>query len=167
MSNVVLIEPIDEGDAEVDDRILELRKRGLTMMQIGRLTMLPHHEVVKRYERMLPVIDASYRRRAIAESLVTIDTIIGTHMKTIADPESASVVIRATCERRALLGITGSTDPVMLSQQLRPEEHRSTDAMDRSLKRLLAMRQQAEKPSDSTSNAVYMLSENEAKRPTN
>ena len=57
--------------------------------------------MVKRFERLLPVIDANYRRRAIAQSLVTIDTIIGTHMKTISDTGSASIVIRATCERRA------------------------------------------------------------------
>jgi hypothetical protein len=120
----------------------------------------------KRIDVLLPKIDAAYWRRAIAESLVTIDTIIGTHMKTIADPESASAVIRSVCERRALLGITGSTDPVMLSQQLRPEEHRSTDAFDRSLKRIMAMRQQAEKSSDSASSAVAELSENEAGRPS-
>jgi hypothetical protein len=48
---------------------------------------------------------------------VTIDTVIAEHMKTIADAESASIVIRGVCERRALLGVTGSSDPVQLSMQ--------------------------------------------------
>ena len=68
-------------------------------------------------DTVLPTIDANYRRRAIAESLVQIDTVIATHMATIVDPDSASVVIRGVCERRALLGVTGSTDPIQLSMQ--------------------------------------------------
>jgi hypothetical protein len=152
MSNVALVEPVDESETELDDRILELRKRGLTMMQIARLVMLPQHEVVKRYERMLPVIDGNYRRRAISESLVTIDSVIAEHMKTLSDPESASVVIRATCERRALLGVTGSTDPVMLSVNSRPEEN-SNSAINRSLALIEKMRRLAnEKPSGSPTN---------------
>src|SRR5215831_13208672 len=145
MSDVALLAPI-ESDPELDERIMNLRATGMSLPRIARKLMIPLHELHKRIDALLPTVDAAYRRRAIAESLVTIDTIIGTHMKTIADPESASVVIRSVCERRALLGITGSTDPVMLSQQLRPEEHRSTDAMDRSLKRILALRQQGERP---------------------
>jgi hypothetical protein len=162
MSDVVLLEPI-ASDPELDERIMNLRATGMSLPRIARHLMIPQHELHKRIDALLPKVDA-YRRRAIAESLVTIDTIIGTHMKTIADPESASVVVRSVCERRALLGITGSTAPVMLSQQLRPEEHRSTDALDRSLKRILAMRQQAEKSSDSAFGAVVGLSENEACR---
>ena len=44
MSNALQLEPTDEGDAEIDDRIMELRGRGMTMLQIARLVMLPQHE---------------------------------------------------------------------------------------------------------------------------
>jgi hypothetical protein len=61
------------------------------------------------------------------------DTIISTHMKLIADPESASIVIRATCEKRALLGIGGTNyDPVQLVAVGRDRE-RSTAAFERAL----------------------------------
>jgi hypothetical protein len=56
------------------------------------------HEVHRRIDAILPVIDASYRRRAIAESLVTIDIVIAAHLKTVSDPESASAVIRGLGE---------------------------------------------------------------------
>jgi hypothetical protein len=88
------------------------------------------------------VVDANYRRRAIAESLVTIDTVIATHLKTVSDPESASVVICGVCERRALLGVTGSTDPIQLSRQSRPEET-STSPLKRGLALVERMRQLA------------------------
>jgi hypothetical protein len=94
--------------------------------------MVPVHEVHRRIDAILPVVDANYRPRAIAESLVTIDTVIATHLKTVSDPESASVVIRGVCERRALLGVTGSTDPVQLSRQSRPNET-STSSLKRGL----------------------------------
>src|SRR5215471_19751017 len=102
MSDVVLLEPI-ASDPELDERIMNLRATGMSCPRIARHLMIPLHELHKRIDALLPKVDAAYRRRAIAESLVTIDTIIGTHMKTIADPESASVVIRSVCERRALL----------------------------------------------------------------
>jgi hypothetical protein len=35
-------------------------------------------------------------------------------MKNVADPESASIVIRSLCEKRFWTGITGSVDPVQL-----------------------------------------------------
>jgi hypothetical protein len=78
--------------------------------------------------------------------LVTIDTVIAEHMKTVADPESASIIIRGTCERRALLGISGSSDPVQLSIDAKAED--STAAFDRAFKMIEGIRRlQAEKPS--------------------
>jgi hypothetical protein len=68
--------------------------------------------------RFLPVVDANYRRRAIAESLVTIATVIATHLKIASGPVSATVVIRGVCERRTLLGVTGSTGSTVAA---RPE----------------------------------------------
>ena len=101
----------------------------------------------QRLDAILPVIDAAYRRRAIAESLVTIDTVIAKHMATISDPDSASVVIRGVCERRALLGVNGSSDPVVLSQQSRSEEP-STAPLMRGLAWIEQLRQLAEPSGD-------------------
>jgi hypothetical protein len=138
--------PVEE-DKDLGPRVLKLRLQGLTAAQIGRELMIVIHEVHRALDSVLPKVDAAYRRRAIAESLVTIDTVVAEHMKTIQDPESASIVIRATCERRALLGVTGSTDPVMLSLQSRPDEN-SNSAIDRGLKLIEKMRRlAAEKPS--------------------
>ena len=86
MSDVALSEPIDENDNELDQRIMSLRAAGMTTGQIAREVMIPVHEVHKRLDAILPVIDAAYRRRAISESLITIDSVIATHMKTWAIP---------------------------------------------------------------------------------
>jgi hypothetical protein len=116
MSESALV-PIEE-DEELGPRVLKLRLQGLTAIQIGEELMIGTHQVHKVLDTVLPTIDANYRRRAIAESLVQIDTVIATHMATIVDPDSASVVIRGVCERRALLGgVTGSTDPIQLSME--------------------------------------------------
>ena len=115
MSESALV-PIEE-DEELGPQVLKLRLQGLTATQIGRELMIPVHQVHKALDAVLPTVEANYRRRAIAESLVTIDTLIAEHMKTIADSESASIVIRGVCERRKLVGVTGSSDPVQLSMQ--------------------------------------------------
>ena len=163
MSESALV-PIEE-DEELGPRVLKLRLQGLTAAQIGRELMIAIHQVHRALDTVLPKVDAAYRRRAIAESLITIDTVVAEHMKTIQDPESASIVIRATCERRALLGVTGSTDPVMLSQS-RSEES-SLAPIQRGLALIEKMRRlanekpsgslgppEAEKSSDSASGAV-------------
>ena len=131
MSDVVQIEPIAEADEALDARIAELRSEGLSLPRIARRLMIPLHELHRRIDALLPVIDAGCRRRTVAESLVQMDTIISTHMKLIADPESASIVIRATCEKRALLGLSGSNyDPVQLVAVGR-DRSRSIDAWER------------------------------------
>jgi hypothetical protein len=143
MPEVTVLAPLHEVDSELDERIMSLRAAGMTTGQISRQLMIPVHEVHKRLDAILPAIDASYRRRAIAESLITMETIIATHMKTVADPESASIVIRATCERRSLLGITASTDPVQLSQ-LSCTEETSTSGIKRGLTLIEKLRRVAE-----------------------
>jgi hypothetical protein len=158
VSDVTLIEPIDEADVELDQRILALRSEGLSLPAIARRLMIPIHVLYKRLDAILPTVDASYRRRAIAESLTQIDQIIGTHMKAIADPESCSIIIRAICERRSLLGVTGSVDPVQLSVNSRAEK--STDVYWRAIDHVLGQRPSklveginrlaAEKPSGSS-----------------
>jgi hypothetical protein len=138
----------------------------MTAAQIGRELMIATHQVHKALDPILPAVDSNYRRRAISESLVQIDTVIATHMRTIEGPESASIVIRGVCERRSLLGVTGSTDPVLLSQQSRPDEN-SMSAVKRGFRMIERMRQlAAEKPenkgSDTTvsgSRAVGALSD--------
>jgi hypothetical protein len=112
--------PIEE-DEDLGPRVLKLRLQGQTSAQIAKELMIGKHQVHRALDAVLPV-DSNYRRRAIAESLVTIDTLIAEHMKTAKNPDSASVVIRGVCERRALLGVGGSVDPVVLSQQSRPQE---------------------------------------------
>jgi hypothetical protein len=158
--------PIDESDPELDQRIMSLRSAGLTTGQIARQLMVPVHEVHRRIDTILSVIDANYRRRAIAESLVTIDTVIATHLKTVSDPDSASVVIRGVCERRALLGVTGSTDPVQLSRQSRPEET-STSSVRRGLALIERMRRLAKDGSDQLSGAVNVLSDTDIDNSSN
>ncbi len=106
-----------EEDEELGPRVLKLRLQGAAATQIGKELMIATHQVHKALDAVLPMVDANCRRRAIGDSLVTVDTVIAEHMNTIADPESASIVIRGVCDRRALLGVTGSSDPVQLSMQ--------------------------------------------------
>jgi hypothetical protein len=127
MSESALV-PIEE-DEELRPRVLKLRlpdRPGL---------MIPVHQVHKALDAVLPTVDANCRRRAIAESLVTIDTVTAEHMKTIADAESASIVIRGVCERSALLDVAGSSDPVQLSMQPTTQLS-STDPIRVALERL-------------------------------
>jgi hypothetical protein len=161
MSDAAPLVPIDESDPELDQRIMSLRSAGLTTGQIARQLMVPVHEVHRRIDAILPVVDANYRRRAIAESLVTIDTVIATHLKTVSDPESASVVIRGLCERRALLGVTGSTDPIQLSRQSRPDET-SISPVKRGLALIERMHQLAKDGSGQPSGAVNVLSDTDS-----
>lgn len=148
MSDTELI-PIEDDEADLGPRVLKMRLQGQTPAQISRELMLPKHRIHQILDHVLPTVDGAYRRRAIAESLVTIDTIIGEHMKNVSDCESASIAIRAICERRSLLGVTGSSDPVMLSQQSRSEP--STAAYERGIAFIEKLRRLANegKPSGS------------------
>jgi hypothetical protein len=147
MSNTELI-PV-EVDEDLGPRVLKMRLQGQTSAQIARELMIPVHQVHQALDHVLPTVDANYRRRAIAESLVTIDTVIAEHMKHIRDPESASIIIRGCCERRSLLGISGSTDPVQLSMQSRSEP--STAAYQRGIAFIENLRRlAAEEPSGSS-----------------
>jgi hypothetical protein len=78
MSDVVQIEPISDDDEALDQRIVALRSEGMSLPRIARRLMIPLFELHKRIDAMLPVIDAGCRRRAVAESLVQMDTIIST-----------------------------------------------------------------------------------------
>jgi hypothetical protein len=138
VSDVTLIEPIDEADEALDARIVALRSEGLSLPAIARRLMISPHALHRRLDAILPTVDAAYRRRAIAESLVQVDQIISTHMKAIADPESCSIIIRAICEKRSLLGVTGSVDPVMLSVNSRSEK--STEVYKRAIAHVLGRR---------------------------
>src|SRR5262249_26694152 len=107
------------------------RMQGFTAQQIARKTMTSVPQVHKALDAILPVLDQTYRRRIISESLLICDRVIAKHLETIADPESASVVIRGLCERRFWIGLHSNSDPVQLSQDSKPE--RSTDALEQAL----------------------------------
>jgi len=129
MSESALV-PVEE-DEELEEQILRFRMQGLTAQQIARKTMLSVHEVHRALDAILPKLDQNLRRRIISESLLICDRVLGQHMTTIADPESASIIIRCLCERRFWLGIGHGTDPVQLVQATKPE--RSTAALCRAL----------------------------------
>jgi hypothetical protein len=47
MSDVPLLEPIDESDPELDERIMTLRATGMSLPRIARHLMIPLHDRVK------------------------------------------------------------------------------------------------------------------------
>jgi hypothetical protein len=121
--------PVLEDDETVNDEILKLRATGLTTRQISRQLLIPEQEVHKRLDAVLPLVDAQYRKREIALSLVQIDTVIGAHLPLVKDPESGSLVIRGVCEKRALLGLSGSNyDPIQLLAVADPRKQSGTPA---------------------------------------
>jgi hypothetical protein len=109
MSESALV-PVEE-DEELEERVLKLRLQGLTSNQIARKMMLSVPDVHRALDAILPQLDHTYRRRIISESLLICDRVISKHLGTVADPESASVVIRGLCERRFWIGINSNTDP--------------------------------------------------------
>jgi hypothetical protein len=150
MSQTDLI-PIEDED--LGEQVLRYRLQGQTARQISRKMMISVPQVHRALDAILPTIDGNYRRRAIAESLVQIDTAISTHMASTADPESCNLVIRGVAERRALLGLTGSGyDPTQLVAVGRDRE-KSTAAFQRAFRHVLGQRgalsgQKIDKPSD-------------------
>jgi hypothetical protein len=120
VSEAVTLVPVEDQD--LPDQCWKLRQQGFTPRQIARKLMLSLHEVQRALDEFLPKLDAVYRRRVIAESLMLLEQVITQHMNTIGDPESASVVIRSLCERRFWVGVTGSTDPVQLVQSSKQAE---------------------------------------------
>jgi hypothetical protein len=131
--------PVLEDDETLNDEILRLRGTGLTTRQISRQLLVPEHEVHKRLDAVLPLVDAQYRKREIALSLVQIDAVIGAHLPQVKDPESGSLVIRGICEKRALLGLGGSNyDPIQLLAVADPQSQTGTpQAYERVLARLV------------------------------
>ena len=135
MSETVSLVPV-EDDAELGEQVLKFRLQGLTANQIARRMMISVPEVHKALDAILPQLDHVYRRRVIAESLLICDRVIGKHLETIADPESASVVIRGLCERRFWIGINSSTDPIQFTQGSHRDREASTTAIERGIARL-------------------------------
>jgi hypothetical protein len=129
MSNDVLV-PV-EVDEDLDDQVIKYRLQGMTAQQISRKMLISVPQVNAALDRALPKLDQHYRRRVISESLLICDKIIGQHMTSIADVESAGVLIRALCERRFWIGVNASSDPVQLVSSSMPEN--STEAYKRAL----------------------------------
>jgi hypothetical protein len=138
MSESVSLVPV-EPDEEIEERVLKLRMQGFTAQQIARKEMISVPEVHRALDAILPTLDHNYRGRIISESLLICDRVISKHLESIADPESASVVIRGLCERRFWIGVNASTDPVRLSMDSRPEK--STAAYQRAINHVLGRRQ--------------------------
>jgi len=103
MAELVPLVPVE--DEETDHQILKLRVSGLSVHQIARQLMLPQHEVLRRLDRNLPVLDASYRRRAITLSLLRLDELTETFHRQArgGDLEAGHLMVRLEAERRALL----------------------------------------------------------------
>jgi hypothetical protein len=140
MSDTGALVPLDD-DVELPERVWALRQQGLTNQQIARRLMISVPEVHAALDKVLPVLDARYRRQAISEALLILDTVTGFHMKNVADPESASIVIRSLCEKRFWTGITGSVDPVQLMHASKAAEGETSMSP---FKRGLSWLQQAE-----------------------
>ncbi len=112
-----LVQLIPDEDEETDRRILELRVAGSSVHEIAKKVLLPRYEIERRLDRGLPKVDATFRRRAIALSLLRIDELTETFHKQAkaGDIEAGNLMVRLEAERRALLGLTGSGyDPTQL-----------------------------------------------------
>jgi DNA-binding CsgD family transcriptional regulator len=135
MSEAALLVPI-EDDPDLGEQVLRLRLQGMTSAQIARRLMISVPEVHRQLDQILPQLDHVYRRRVIAESLLICDRVIAKHLETVADPESASVVIRGLCERRSWVGINNQTDPIQFSQDVKRDRESLTSAIERGIARL-------------------------------
>jgi hypothetical protein len=130
-----LVQLIPDEDEETDHKILELRVAGSSVVQIARQLGVPRHDVSRRLDRNLPQVDASFRRRAIALSLLRLDELTEAFHKQAkaGDIEAGNLMVRLECERRALLDLTGSNyNPIQLVANNTGDE-RSTDALERAL----------------------------------
>jgi hypothetical protein len=119
---------------EIDAEILRKRVAGLSVRQIAQEFAMPLHAVNAALDRNLPQIDAAYRRRSIALSVLRLDELHEVfHRKAVneSDIEAGNLCIRIEAERRAVLGLTGSNyDPVQLVENTR---EKSTAAFERGL----------------------------------
>jgi hypothetical protein len=110
--------PVD-SDEELPEQVWKLRQEGLSNAQIGRRLLISPADVASALDRVLPALDARYRRQSVSEALQHLDVIIGYHSSRMSDPDSTSLTIRALCEKRFWIGLTGSTDPVQFVQSLK------------------------------------------------
>jgi hypothetical protein len=113
--------PVD-SDEELPEQVWALRLQGLSNSQIGRRLLISPADVASALDKVLPTLDARYRRQSVSEALQHLDVIIGFHSSRMSDPDSTSLTIRALCEKRFWIGLTGSTDPVQFVQSLKQIE---------------------------------------------
>jgi hypothetical protein len=145
MGDLVELLPVDEED-ETNQRVVELRVGGASIRSFAQQLGLPHHEVKRRLDRGLPVIDAAFKRRAIACSLLRLDELVETYHKLAktGDVEAGNLMVRLECERRALLGLGGTGyDPTQLVAVGRDRE-KSIDAWMRGIEHILSRRADGE-----------------------
>jgi hypothetical protein len=140
----VLVPLEEDDDQELPERVWKLRQEGFSNVQIARKLAISVPDVHAALEKVLPNLDHKYRRQSISEALLILDTVTGFHMKNVADPESASIVIRSLCEKRSWIGVNPSTDPVQMIQSSKQSEgETSMSALHRGLAHL-ALRKKLE-----------------------
>jgi hypothetical protein len=110
--------PVD-SDHELPEQVWALRQQGLSNSQIARRLMISVPDVASALDKVLPALDARYRKQSVSEALQHLDTIVSHHMGRVSDPDSSSLAIRALCEKRFWIGLTGSTDPVQFVESLK------------------------------------------------
>lgn len=131
-------------DDEIDQQILKQRVAGLSVLEIAKQMGMSRHQVLAALDRNLPQIDAAFRRRQIGLSLLRLDELSETFLKQArtGDVELGSLCIRIECERRALLGLTGTGyDPIQLAAASNAgDRQRSIDAYKRAFAHVLGKR---------------------------
>jgi hypothetical protein len=176
MSETASLVPIEE-DADLAPRVLRMRlQEGKTPAAIAKELLVSVHRVHQLLDQILPNIDGHFRRRAIGELVLVIDSVIAEHLKNVSDFESASLLIRASAEKRAILGLGPSTDPVQMCQATQSEHslapyQRALDAVRK--RKIAAMTAKFDalvnegKPStDSASGDVGVLSDQKPDKPS-
>jgi hypothetical protein len=132
---------LEDDDLELPEQVWALRQQGLTNQQIARKLLISVVDVHEALDKILPALTHRYRVQSISEALLNLDTIVGFHMKNAGDVESASIAIRAMCEKRFWTGITGSSDPVQLVQSSKQADgETSMSALHRGLAHLALLK---------------------------
>jgi DNA-binding CsgD family transcriptional regulator len=122
-SEAVALVPIDDPQ---DARILQLRIDGKTTRQVAEELSIPEHEVRSSMRRVMPKIDAGFKRDQLALLVLRIERLTAAvQPKALkGDPEAQSAMIRISQEERALLGFYGSGyDPVCVAPTGGPNEN--------------------------------------------
>jgi len=134
-SKTTALEAIDDVQ---DATILRLRLDGLSTREVGQELDVPEHEVRASLRRMLPKIDAPFKRVQLALLVLRIERLTAAVQPRAlqGDPEAQSMMVRISQEERSLLGFYGSGyDPIAVAPTGGPNEN-SLSAFVRALAKL-------------------------------